>query len=1136
MPSHVRTATRPGASADQHSGRVIAMRTIDGSLSDWTASDLLTSASMPAGYLLYAEISDGYLTFAIKSPAALTTGSTIWLNTDKSAATGHSIWGMFPGYDYNINFTNGVPYLYTQADGQNLVSSTPLNYAYSADRTTVEVSVPVAQIGNPTSVNVLADVNNATFLPGDYSAGALTVVDKSSLPARTYAGHKIGIVYSETSASKYFSATAYAQLFMAAQNQAAQAGVPYDLLTEADLTDLSKLVNYDALVFPSFQNVAADKVAAITETLTTLTKYYGVGLVTAGNFMTNDATGAALAGDAYARMKSLLDVRLVGNASGTVEVRAGSSTNPMMAGYTSGEAIRTYTGAATSYFTSAGGQGTTLATQSVNGQSYAAVLATQTGGRNVHFATEGMLADNNMLQHAIDWTTAPAGGPEVSLHMSRGKAIVAARVDMDQAMQIDDVKPASGPGIYDKLLPILAQWKKDYNFVGSYYIDIGNDPAAGETTDWTYSKKYYNQMLAMGNEIGSHSYTHPHDTNVLTAAQYQFEFQQSRQLIERQLGLTNLGVAVPGAGETVDTSRKIAQYYSYMTGGASMIGAGYPGAIGYLSPAASDAKVYIAPNTSFDFTLVGYQNLTAAQAEAKWAAEWDALVTHSDLPVIVWPWHDYGPTNWPLDPGVTSNYNQQMFTSYIQRAYQAGSEFVTLADLAQRVVTMEKSDVTSSYDAAANVLTVTATTAATGDLGNFALDVGSGQTIRSVSGYYAYDKDSVFVDRDGGTFGIALGGTPDDVTHLTALADRSDLVSVTGDGTNLTFTAVGEGKFQVALKSRQNQFVTVTGADSVALTGNLLDLNVAGLGQHTLSINEVATPTMTSARDLIFGTSAGDSINGLAGNDFIDGGAGSDILTGGGRQRLVRVQHRSADRERRQDHGFQPVGVREQRYRSTRRQRVRDPDREPPGRGLQDRQLRERRERQEFRRGPQHPHPVQQIPGRSVLRRGRIGVERQPDPVRDARQQGCADGERFRHRLIRFPDAVSPPAACVPATGRLEPPRVGWSEPARRREHRWPASADGMVPTAAGGRGGSPRTRTGLPIVSDGSPVARGADTAGRRLDADHGTFGRGAPSGPPNLPRSGLPGRGGRLRRAHRLPRPRHPASRAATNLFPGC
>ena len=54
------------------------------------------------------------------------------------------------------------------------------------------------------------------------------------------------------------------------------------------------------------------------------------------------------------------------------------------------------------------------------------------------------------------------------------------------------------PGIYDNLLPILAQWKAAYNFVGSYYIDIGNNAAQGQTTDWAYSKVYYDQIAGDG--------------------------------------------------------------------------------------------------------------------------------------------------------------------------------------------------------------------------------------------------------------------------------------------------------------------------------------------------------------------------------------------------------------------------------------------------------------------------------------------------------------------------------------------------------------------------------------------------------------------------------------------------------------
>ena len=125
-----------------------------------------------------------------------------------------------------------------------------------------------------------------------------------------------------------------------------------------------------------------------------------------------------------------------------------------------------------------------------------------------------------------------------------------------------------------------------------------------------------------------------------------------------------------------------------------------------------------------------------------------------------------------------------MFTNFIARAAQAGSEFVTLADLAQRVSSFEKSTLTYSYDAVANAVTATVGTTGTG-LGTFALDLGTGSTIKSVANWYAYDSDSVFVAKAGGSFTIALGATPDDVTHITALPDRAELLSLTGDGSEL---------------------------------------------------------------------------------------------------------------------------------------------------------------------------------------------------------------------------------------------------------------------------------------------------------------------------------------------------------------
>lgn len=846
-------------------------RIIDGTLADWTEADRLDYPGLGVtGVALYGTYESGQYVFGLSSSTVIGAGTTFWLNSDRNIATGQQVFGgtADTGAEFYIDFVTNLvtnttsPFLYKA--GGAFVS--PITAAYSTDGKTVEFSVAaaaIAPVAPPASagLDLKIDINNVTFVPGNYAGNTLTVKDAATLPPVTEHPPKIGIVYSETSAKSYFGGSdagqmAYAQLFMAAQNQATAAGIPFDLLSETDLTDLAKLSTYDALVFPSFRNVAPDKVAAIQDVLTDAVYKYNVGLITAGDFMTNgpatatNLVGDVLPGDPYIRMKTLLDLtREGGSATVGGTAVAINATGSGFDGYGTNELVQSYAKMSTSWYASVDGKPVTpIATQTLTEDNITrnAVVGTETGGKNVHFANESLLGDNNMLQHAIDYIVGPTTGPDLSLHMSRDKAIVASRTDMDQAQEMADVNPeGNAPGIYDKLLPILEQWKEKYNFVGSYYIDIGNNPTGGQSTDWTVSKPYYDQLLQMGNEIGSHTISHPENTNLLTLAEIETEFGGSKTIIEQNLGQPIKGVAVPGAPEFLPVSKAVEQYYTYMTGGAALLGAGYPGAIGHLDPA--DSKVYIAPNMSFDFTLIGFQGKTVAEAAATWNAEFDSLTSHSDMPVIVWPWHDYGPTAWPLDPNVASKYTEALFTGFLDTASAFGSEFVTLADLAQRTASFGISDLDYSYDAAANIINATVTSA---DAGKFALDLGSLGTskIKSVAsaagtGWYAYDDDSVFLDKNGEAVSISLGAISDDVTHLYDIADRAELLSVSGDGKNLSFSVVGEGKFLVDLANPTGQTVQVTSTTDTtfvqSLVGDKLALTFTGLGTHDVSVKMV---------------------------------------------------------------------------------------------------------------------------------------------------------------------------------------------------------------------------------------------------------------------------------------------------------
>ena len=829
--------------------------TIDGSLDDWFATDRIDDNSNPA-YQIYSTVDNGDFVFALKAPVAIGTNTTIWLNTDGKTSTGYQIFGYAGGAEYNINFAaDGTINLYTGAAGQTLVLG-GLTAAWSADHTTVEFRLPTASVGNPAAMYSYYDINDTTFLPSNYQSAPFTVFNQ---PTATEAPDmRIGIVFSQTTSDAYFNSTAYSQLFMSVQSQAMQAGIPFDILTEADLTDLNKLSHYDALVFPSFRNVPADKVEAITHTLEMASKQLGIGLITAGEFMTNQPYvsggtigGDPLPGDPYAAMKVLFDATRVTGGTGNVQVNATDPAGLVLDHYTNGQLVNSYTNVGWNAFTSVSGTGQTIATETINGgQTYTAALATQTGSaRNVLFSSDGVMADANMLQQAISYAV-NGTGLSVGLHLTRDSGIVAARVDMDQSQELEDVNPpGSSPGIYDKLLPILTQWKAAYNFVGSFFINVG-DGTNGTGTDWTISAPYYKAILDLGSEIGTHSLTHPEDTNKLSASQIATEFGGSTSIINTQLSnylgyaFQVAGAAVPGMPETLPVSQEIMKYVTdYLTGGYAAQGAGFPNAFGYMTPD-NQSQIYFAPNTSFDFTLVEFQGKSVADATSAWLAEFDKLVANAQTPVIVWPWHDYGAADFVSgSPTADGPYDISMFNAWLQHAVAANMEFVTLDDLAHRMTALKTSTITSTVVGTTIIASVTGA-----NVGNLSLDVDrqGSLVIQNVSGWYAYDSDSVFLPQSGGTFTIHMGAAADDVTHITDLPMRSVLMNVTGDGHDLAFSLVGEGKVIIDIANPGAKSVIVSGATLASQVGEIVTLNLGSSGLHNVTLETGYRPVITS--------------------------------------------------------------------------------------------------------------------------------------------------------------------------------------------------------------------------------------------------------------------------------------------------
>ena len=276
-----------------------------------------------------------------------------------------------------------------------------------------------------------------------------------------------------------------------------------------------------------------------------------------------------------------------------------------------------------------------------------------------------------------------------------------------------------------------------------------------------------------------------------------------------------------------------------MTGGWTGIGSGYPSAFGYMSPT-SQGSVYIAPNMTFDFTEIQYQGKTVAQAEADWAAQFNSIAANAaGTPIVVWPIHDYGAAAWntTTNSPTGSPYTTQMYTDFIAQAYGAGYEFVTLEDLASRIAAQQKAHI--DYTTVGNTITATVTPDPTApDVGEMSLNVVNGgtQVIQNVTNWYAYNAQELFLPRNGGTFTVNLGATQDDVTHIASLPMRGDLLSVTGDGLNLSFSMVGDGRRHRRPRPGPVPPI-VTGATIASLVGNVLDLTLTGLGQHDVTIH-----------------------------------------------------------------------------------------------------------------------------------------------------------------------------------------------------------------------------------------------------------------------------------------------------------
>jgi peptidoglycan/xylan/chitin deacetylase (PgdA/CDA1 family) len=654
---------------------------------------------------------------------------------------------------------------------------------------------------------------------------------------------RIAIVYSQTSADQFYDEFIFNQLFATTQQLARQAGLPYDLLTESEVTDATLLSGYDAVILPGFGYApAATRDAMITALVTA--QENGTGIISSGDLMALDENGQSFADwdRAPRQLLGLAPERYIEGEATVINIA--SVDHPITSGYAPSEEIRRFSQAWYAHYQPIDESShKVLATATSGGQTYNAVIATSNVARAVQFANEELLADN-LLWPALQWVIYGGRAP-VALQLSRSDSIALARNDMDQTMF-----PALLDTTHVPLLEILKEWKRDYNFTGSHYIDIGNDPANGQYTDWSVSAPLMQQYIDLGIEIGTHSWTHPYFTALLSDEELEFEFNQAKNEISTQLNYAVTGGAIPGNTESLRVVDNLNQWFEYFSGKSNPFELTQPAAVGRLKP--SHDLIYFSLNTSPDFTLADYLNYPPDVAEQVWREEIDEILSpHAQQPLIHWLWHDYAPTT----ETASGTYSREMFDNTVAYMHQRGAEFVTLDDMQRRIRNFTATEITVG---ASN--SVEASVTGTG-LGQFSLQLDNDRQIRNVENWYAYSDTRVFIPESGGQFRIFSGTAPDPVTRISKLPMRARLISVAGDGTALNFDFSGAGQVAVTLNPALNDNYVVSGADSIIEDGSQLLLTFNTDAVHSVTVDYNTAPNAAPvALDQAVATTLGNAL------------------------------------------------------------------------------------------------------------------------------------------------------------------------------------------------------------------------------------------------------------------------------------
>lgn len=809
----------------------------------------------PTGIDAYIYVATDYSTIPLLSIAALYTGC---LNVAEGCAT-------------KIADLDAVMITYGP-------ESDPLN---STDAGVIELKLPLANLTAASiPVDSSGDLNVAISYSSASASGDVYISSNSPLYLLNfqpvyknflaqadcaYDQNHVAVLFSLDTQTNFFQDKAYRQLFLSAQGQIMQTGLAYDRITLTDLLDVSSSCRYKAVVIPYMAWVEEDELFAIRKALVTLVHYYKVSIVTVGDFATNTvSTKDPVAGDPYFTMPMVLGIRNddpVYAQTNKTYVYVADNELSIFRDKTVGELLMDESNAGTYCNMYIADPLTSMNVTVVSTQylemvdgttgTFNAIIATRwdnnifgkVSGRSVHFSTLELAFNRDLIWRALEWATIP-DGLTVGVQLSRQDLLFAMRTDMDQS-QYEDQAIIIEPGLLDR---IIKPWYGNYSFVGSFYINLGNDTDEYEYTDWTIMQPLYQEYIDYFSEIGTHSFTHPENINLLSDYDLWYEFELAKQYTMGNMSLSRLAAAQPGATEDLDTLLKLEPYFNttYFSGGYAGVGAGYPGCYGYIDT--ESEMVYIAPNMYFDFTGIEFLKWTSDELKAFWFEQIANQTENAKLAIMHFPVHDYGLTDWNDDSLTfdTGMYPTDLIEPVIAKAYNMNAEFVTGMELNDRIRTFRHLSVavtdlgSNNYSAS-----VTSSGSMLGTMALSAIQDGT-QVFSAVENWPAFTSERIFLPRNGGTFVFTMSDTNSTSlpARVTKLAQRMVLESVSASTTSdVTFTVTGVGAVEVTLPSGLGSTSVYSGADSATVSGDVYTLNFATNGTHTCTVGPSSSDT-----------------------------------------------------------------------------------------------------------------------------------------------------------------------------------------------------------------------------------------------------------------------------------------------------